>query len=93
MAEVNLSHDSNSCFPKVLTTGHSETVAFPWFMYTQTKAENELVQRRHGEKQQRECSFCAVLPFFAACRLRNCRPHTVLSTSARPDKLYQGQVI
>ena len=66
MAEVNLSDDSNSCFPKLLTTGHSGTEAFPWFMYTQTKAEDELVQGRDGEKQQRECSFCVMLPFFAA---------------------------
>lgn len=53
----------------------SETGAFPWFMYTQTKAE-DLVQRGDGGKQQRECSFCVTLPFSAAPCLRNCRPES-----------------
>lgn len=66
MAEENLSNGLNSFFLKVVTAGHSETEAFPCFMYTQTNAQDKLVQRRDGEKQQRECSFCVMLPFFAA---------------------------
>lgn len=66
MAEVNLSSSLNSFFPRVVTAGHSETEAFPCFMYTQTKAEDKLVQRRDGGKQQGECSFCVMRPFFAA---------------------------
>lgn len=65
-AEEHLSNGLNSLFPKVVIADHSETEAFPCFMYTQTNAQDKLVQRRDGEKQQRECSFCVMLPFFTA---------------------------